>query len=66
MHRFVQVLQQRLAANDPPPGSTIIVELPVAPAVYRRLRSQAEVGGQTPAQFMGSILTAAARKEELK
>jgi hypothetical protein len=49
-----------------PPGSTIIVEVPVAPAVYRRLRRQAEAGGQTPAQFMGSILTAAAGKEELK
>jgi hypothetical protein len=40
------------------------VEVPVAPAVYRRLRSQAEAGGQTPAQLMGSILTAAAGKEE--
>ena len=66
MHRFVQVLQQRLAANDLPPGSTIIVEVPVAPAVYRRLRSQAEAGGQTPAQLMGSILTATAGEEELK
>jgi hypothetical protein len=65
MHRFVQVLQQRLAANDLPPDSTIIVEVPVAPTVYRQLRSQV-AGGQTPAQFMGSILTAAAGKEELK
>jgi len=66
MHRFVQVLQQRLAANDLPPGSMIIAEVPVPPAVYRRLRSQAEAGGQTPTQFMGSILTAAAGKQELR
>jgi hypothetical protein len=66
MHRFVQVLQQRLAANDLPPGSMIIAEVPVPPAVYRRLRSQAEAAGQTPAQLMGSILAAAAGKEELK
>jgi hypothetical protein len=66
MHRFVQVLQQRLAANDLPPGSMIIAEVPVPPAVYRRLRSQAEAGGQTPTQFMGSIRTAAAGKQELR
>jgi hypothetical protein len=66
MHRFVQMLQQQLAANYLPPGSMIIAEVPVPPAVYRRLKSQAEAGGQTPAQFMGSMLTAAAGKEELK
>ena len=66
MHRFVHVVQQQLAANDLPPGSMIIAEVPVPPAVYRRLRSQAEAAGQTPAQLMGSILTAAAGKEELK
>jgi hypothetical protein len=66
MHRFVEVLQQQLAANDLPLGSMIIAEVPVPPAVYRRLRSQADAAGQTPAQFMGSILTAAAGKEELK
>jgi hypothetical protein len=60
MHRFVRVLQQQLAANDLPPGSMIIAEVPVPPAVYRQLRSQAEAAGQTPTQFMGSILTAAA------
>jgi hypothetical protein len=57
---------QQLAANDLPPGSTIIVEVPVAPTVYRQLRSQAEAAGQIPVQFMESILTAAARKKELK
>jgi hypothetical protein len=58
MHRFDHAVQQQLAANDLPPGSMIIAEVPVPPAVYRRLRSQAEAAGQTPAQFMGSILTA--------
>ena len=62
MHRFVQVLQQQIAANALPPGSMIIVDVPVPPAVYRQLRSQAVAAGQTPAQFMGSILTVAAGK----
>jgi hypothetical protein len=66
MHRFVRVLQQQLAANDLPPGSMIIAEVPVPPAVYRQLRSQAEAAGQTPTQFMGSILAIAAGKQELK
>jgi hypothetical protein len=62
MHRFVQVLQQQIAANDLPPGSMIIVDVPVPPTVYRQLRSQAVAAGQTPAQFMGSILAVAAGK----
>jgi hypothetical protein len=66
MHRFVEVLQQQLAANDLPPGSMIVAEVPVPPSVYRRLRSQAEAAGQTPAQFMASILTIAAGKGELR
>jgi len=60
MRRFVRVLQQQLAADDLPPGSMIIAEVPVPPAVYRQLRSKAAAAGQRPAQFMGSILTAAA------
>jgi hypothetical protein len=62
MHRFVQVLQQQIAANNLPPGSMIIVDVPVPPTVYRQLRSQAAAVGQTPAQFMGSILAVAAGK----
>jgi hypothetical protein len=62
IHRFVQVLQQQIAANDLPPGSMIIVDVPVPPTVYRELRSQATAAGQTPAQFMGSILAVAAGK----
>ena len=62
MHRFVQVVQQQLAANDLPPGSMIIADVPLPPAVYRQLRSQAEAAGHTPAQLMGSILAVAAGK----
>jgi hypothetical protein len=62
MHRFIQVLQQQLAANDLPPGSMIIAEVPVPPEIYRQLRSRAASAGQRPAQFMGSILAAAVGK----
>jgi hypothetical protein len=62
MHRFIQVLQQQLAANDLPPGSMIIAEVPVPPEIYRQLRSRAAAAGQTPAQFMGSILATAVGK----
>ena len=40
---------------DLPSGSMIIAEVPVPPAVYRQLRSQAEAAGQTPSQLMASI-----------
>ncbi len=62
MHRFVQVLQQKSPRTTLPPGSMIIVDVPVPPTVYRQLRSQAAAAGQTPAQFMGSILAVAAGK----
>jgi hypothetical protein len=62
MHRFIQVLQQQLAANDLPPGSMVIAEVPVPPEVYSQLRSRAAAAGQTPAQFMGSILATAVGK----
>src|SRR5271156_3217554 len=62
IHRFEKAVQQQLAANALPPGSMIIAEVPVPPTVYRQLRSQAAAAGQTPAQFMGSILATAAGK----
>jgi hypothetical protein len=62
MHRFDQAVQQQLAANYLPPGSMIIADVPLPPAVYRRLRSQAEAAGQTPAQLMASVLAIAAGK----
>jgi hypothetical protein len=64
IHRFEKAVQQQL--SEMPPGSMIVGNVPLPPAVCRRLRSQAEAAGQTPAQLMGSILTAAAGKEELK
>jgi hypothetical protein len=62
MRRFDHAMQRQLAENYLPPGSMIIAEVPLPPAVYRQLRSQAEAVGQTPAQLMASILAIAARK----
>jgi hypothetical protein len=62
MHRFDHAVQQQLAENYLPPGSMIIAEVPLPPAVYRQMRSQADAVGQTPAQLMASILAIAAGK----
>jgi hypothetical protein len=62
MRQFEMILQQQLAANMMPPGSLIIANVPLAPAVYRALRSQAASAGQTPAQLMAAILSRAAGK----
>jgi hypothetical protein len=60
MRQFDTVLQQQLAANMLPPGTSVIAKVPLAPAVYRELRSQAASAGQTPAQLMTAILSRAA------
>jgi hypothetical protein len=60
MRQFDTILQQQLAADRMPPGSLIIANVPLAPAVYRTLRSQAASIGQTPAQLMTAILSRAA------
>jgi hypothetical protein len=44
----------------------IIAGVPVPPAVYRQLRSQAEAAGQTPSQLMASILAAAAGRQRFE
>jgi len=62
MRQFDVILQQQLAANTMPAGSLIIANVPLPPAVYRELRSQAASIGQTPAQLMTSILSRAAGK----
>jgi hypothetical protein len=62
MHRFLQVVQQQLATNELPPGSMILVEVPLQPAVYNRLKSQAAAAAETPTQLMASILAQAAGK----
>jgi hypothetical protein len=60
MRQFDTILQQQLAANMMPPGSVVIANVPLPPAVYRELRSQAASAGQTPAQLMAAILSRAA------
>jgi hypothetical protein len=60
MRQFDTILQQQLAANMMPPGSVVIANVPLTPAVYRELRSQANSAGQTPAQLMAAILSRAA------
>jgi hypothetical protein len=62
MRQFDMILQRQLAANMIPPGSLIIADVPLPPAVYRELRSQAASTGQTPAQLMTAILSRAAGK----
>jgi len=60
MRQFDKILQQQLAANMMPSGSLIIANVPLPPAVYRELRSQAAAVNQTPAQLMAAILSRAA------
>jgi hypothetical protein len=60
MRQFDTILQQQLAANMMPPGSLVIANVPLPPAVYRTLRAQAAASGQTPAQLMAAILSRAA------
>jgi hypothetical protein len=60
MRQFDTILQRQLAANMMPQGSLIIADVPLPPAVYRALRSQAANAGQTPAQLMAAILSRAA------
>jgi hypothetical protein len=62
MRQFDTILQHRLAANMMPSGSLTIVNVPLPPAVYRELRSQATSVGQSPAQLMAAILSRAAGK----
>ncbi len=60
MHQFDTILQQQLAANTLAPGTLIIANVPLPPAVYRELRSQAAKVDQTPAQLIAAILSRAA------
>jgi hypothetical protein len=60
MRQFETILRQQLAANMMAPGSLIIANVPLPPAVYRALRTQAASIGQTPAQLMTAILSRAA------
>ena len=60
MRQFDTILQQQLAANTLAPGTLIIANVPLPPAVYRELRSQAATVDQSPAQLMAAILSRAA------
>jgi hypothetical protein len=61
MRQFDRVLMQQLAATATPPGSLIIANIPLPPAVYENLSGQAAAQGQTPTDFMAAILTRAGR-----
>ena len=60
MRQFDTILQRQLAADMLAPGTLIVANIPLAPAVYRELRSQAAKVGQKPTQFMAAILARAA------
>ena len=60
MRQFDTVLQQQIAANTLAPGTLIVANVPLPPAVYRELQSQAAKVDKTPAQLMAAILSAAA------
>src|SRR5262245_25228993 len=60
MRQFDAILRQQLAADTMPAGSLIIANVPLPPAVYRELRSQAAAANMTPAQLMTAILARAA------
>jgi hypothetical protein len=62
MRQFDAILQRQIAGDIMPPGSLVIANVPLPPAVYRELRSQATSVGQTPAQLMAAILSRAAGK----
>jgi hypothetical protein len=62
IRQFDTILQQQLAANTLAPGTLIIANVPLPPAVYRELRSQAAKVDQSPAQLMAAILSQAAGK----
>jgi hypothetical protein len=49
LRKFDRVLMQQISANTTPLGSSIIADVPLPPAVYESLRSQAEASRQTTA-----------------
>jgi len=60
LRQFDTILRRQLAADMLPPGTLIIANVPLPPAVYRELRNQAAKVGQKPTQFMATVLTRAA------
>lgn len=62
MRRFDASVLRELTAATMPAGSLIIADVPLPPSVFRSLTNQADAAGQTPAQFMATILTGAAKR----
>jgi hypothetical protein len=64
MRQFDSILRQQVSAHMVAPGTLIIANVPLQPAVFRELRSQAVLNGQSPAKFMAAILSRAAVKQD--
>jgi len=62
IRQFDTILRPQIAAHMVAPGTLIIANVPLQPAVFHELRSQAVLSGQSPAKFMAAILSRAARK----
>jgi len=62
MRQFDGIVQQQIAANAMPSGALIMASVPLAPDVFRELRSQAAASHQTTANLMAAILSRAAGK----
>ena len=60
MRQFDRIVQQQIAGDALPAGSLIIANVPLPPAVFRELRSQAAAVHLPTAQFMADILARAA------
>jgi len=60
MRQFDRALMQQVADNTMPQGSLIIANVPLPPAVFQILSSQAQASGQTTVELMAAILSRAA------
>ncbi|MFD2180742.1 hypothetical protein [Rhodoplanes azumiensis] len=60
MRQFDRAVYRALGAAALPQGAEILADVPLPPAVYDRLRRQAETAGQPPGAFMATILSRAA------
>ena len=60
MRQFDRLVEQQISADALPAGSLIVANVPLPPAVFRALRSQAAAVHVTTSQFMADILGRAA------
>lgn len=60
MRQFDRIVEQQIAADALPASTLIVANVPLPPAVFRELRSQAAAVHLTTAQFMSDILARAA------